>query len=162
MTKNKLKLPKITSQYLFPEAHYKTCESFEMIASTVKNRSNIKENAQAVKEIWDLYLGSQNVDTSEEEELEKNASERVLLENAITRALLIYCITTQIRYEKLTEEDEMEIIMNVPFIKHLVVLKAENYGAQILKENFGLELVDWNEEGIFVKNPEEEENQKPN
>ena len=55
MTKNKLKLPKITSQYLFPEAHYKTCESFEMIASTVKNRSNIKENAQAVKEIW-IYI----------------------------------------------------------------------------------------------------------
>lgn len=157
----KMKLPKITSQYLFPEAHYKTCESFEMIASTVKNRSNIKENAQAVKEIWDLYLGSQNVDTSEEEELEKNASERVLLENAITRALLIYCIATQIRYEKLTEEDEMEIIMNVPFIKHLVVLKAENYGAQILKENFGLELVDWNEKGIFVAMPDQE-NEKPN
>ena len=109
----------------------------------------------------DLYLGSQNVDTSEEEELEKNASERVLLENAITRALLIYCLTTQIRYEKLTEEDEMEIIMNVPFIKHLVVLKAENYGAQILKENFGLELVDWNEEGIFVAMPDQE-NEKPN
>ena len=161
MTKNKSQLPKITSQYLFPEAHYKTCETFELIANTVNNRSNIKENAQAVKEIWDLYLESQGVDTSEEE-LEKNASERVLLENAITRALLIYCIATQIRYEKLTEEDEMEIIMNVPFIKHLVVLKAENYGAQILKENFGLELVDWNEEGIFVKNPEEEENQKPN
>lgn len=160
MTKNKSQLPKITSQYLFPEAHYKTCESFEMIASTVKNRSNIKENAQAVKEIWDLYLGSQNVDTSEEE-LEKNASERVLLENAITRTLLIYCLTTQIRYEKLTEEDEMEIIMNVPFIKHLVVLKAENYGAQILKENFGLELVDWNEEGIFVAMPDQE-NEKPN
>lgn len=161
MTKNKLQLPKITSQYLFPEAHYKTCESFELIASTVKNRSNIKENAQAVKKIWDLYLGSQNVDTSEEEELEKNASERVLLENAITRALLIYCLTTQIRYEKLTEEDEMEIIMNVPFIKHLVVLKVENYGAQILKENFGLELVDWNEEGIFVAMPDQE-NEKPN
>ena len=161
MTKNKLQLPKITSQYLFPEAHYKTCESCELIASTVKNRSNIKENAQAVKKIWDLYLGSQNVDTSEEEELEKNASERVLLENAITRALLIYCLTTQIRYEKLTEEDEMEIIMNVPFIKHLVVLKAENYGAQILKENFGLELVDWNEEGIFVAMPVQE-NEKPN
>lgn len=161
MTKNKLKLPKITSQYLFPEAHYKTCESFEMIASTVKNRSNIKENAQAVKEIWDLYLGSQNVDTSEEEKYESGASERVLLENAITRSLLIYCLATQIRYEKLTEEDEMEIIMNVPFIKHLVVLKAENYGAQILKENFGLELVDWNEEGIFVAMPDQE-NEKPN
>lgn len=161
MTKNKLQLPKITSQYLFPEAHYKTCETFELIANTINNRSNIKENAQAVKEIWDLYLGSQNVDTSEEEELEKNASERVLLENAITRALLIYCIATQIRYEKLTEEDEMEIIMNVPFIKHLVVLKAENYGAQILKENFGLELVDWNEEGIFVAMPDQE-NEKPN
>ena len=160
MAKNKLKLPKITSQYLFPEAHYKTCESFEIIAGTVKNRSNIKENAQAVKEIWDLYLGSQNVDTSEEE-LEKNASERVLLENAITRSLLIYCLATQIRYEKLTEEDEMEIIMNVPFIKHLVILKAENYGAQILKENFGLELVDWNEEGIFVKVPEDND-EKPN
>lgn len=161
MTKNKSQLPKITSQYLFPEAHYKTCETFELIANTINNRSNIKENAQAVKEIWDLYLGSQNVDTSEEEELEKNASERVLLENAITRALLIYCIATQIRYEKLTEEDEMEIIMNVPFIKHLVVLKAENYGAQILKENFGLELVDWNEEGIFVAMPDQE-NEKPN
>ena len=162
MTKDKSKLPKITSQYLFPEAHYKTCESFEIIASTVKNRSNIKENAQAVKKIWDLYLGSQNVDTSEEEKYESGASERVLLENAITRSLLIYCLATQIRYEKLTEEEEMEIIMNVPFIKRLVILKAENYGAQILKENFGLELVDWNEEGIFVKNPEEEENQKPN
>jgi hypothetical protein len=161
LTKNKSQLPKITSQYLFPEAHYKTCETFELIANTINNRSNIKENAQAVKEIWDLYLGSQNVDTSEEEELEKNASERVLLENAITRALLIYCIATQIRYEKLTEEDEMEIIMNVPFIKHLVVLKAENYGAQILKENFGLELVDWNEEGIFVAMPDQE-NEKPN
>lgn len=161
MTKNKLQLPKITSQYLFPEAHYKTCESFELIASTVKNRSNIKENAQAVKKIWDLYLGSQNVDTSEEEKYEKGASERVLLENAITRSLLIYCLATQIRYEKLTEEDEMEIIMNVPFIKHLVVLKAENYGAQILKENFGLELVDWNEEGIFVAMPDQE-NEKPN
>ena len=161
MTKNKSQLPKITSQYLFPEAHYKTCETFELIANTVNNRSNIKENAQAVKEIWDLYLESQGVDTSEEEELEKNASERVLLENAITRALLIYCIATQIRYEKLTEEDEMEIIMNVPFIKHLVVLKAENYGAQILKENFGLELVDWNEEGIFVAMPDQE-NEKPN
>lgn len=161
MTKNKLQLPKITSQYLFPEAHYKTCESFELIASTVKNRSNIKENAQAVKKIWDLYLGSQNVDTSEEEKYEKGASERVLLENAITRSLLIYCLATQIRYEELTEEDEMEIIMNVPFIKHLVVLKAENYGAQILKENFGLELVDWNEEGIFVAMPDQE-NEKPN
>ena len=161
MTKNKLQLPKITSQYLFPEAHYKTCESFELIASTVKNRSNIKENAQAVKKIWDLYLGSQNVDTSEEEKYEKGASERVLLENAITRSLLIYCLATQIRYEKLTEEDEMEIIMNVPFIKHLVVLKAENYGARILKENFGLELVDWNEEGIFVAMPDQE-NEKPN
>lgn len=161
MTKNKLQLPKITSQYLFPEAHYKTCESFELIASTVKNRSNIKENAQAVKKIWDLYLGSQNVDTSEEEKYEKGASERVLLENAITRSLLIYCLATQIRYEKLTEEDEMEIIMNVPFIKHLVVLKSENYGAQILKENFGLELVDWNEEGIFVAMPDQE-NEKPN
>lgn len=157
----KMKLPKITSQKLYPEAHYKTCETFDLIANSVKNRSNIKENAQAVKEIWDLYLGSQNVDTSEEEELEKNASERVLLENAITRALLIYCIATQIRYEKLTEEDEMEIIMNVPFIKHLVVLKAENYGTQILKENFGLELVDWNEEGIFVAMPDQE-NEKPN
>ena len=51
--------------------------------------------------------------------------------------------------------------MNVPFIKHLVILKAENYGAQILKENFGLELVDWNEEGIFVKMPEEND-EKPN
>lgn len=157
----KMKLPKITSQKLYPEAHYKTCETFDLIANSVKNRSNIKENAQAVKEIWDLYLGSQNIDTSEEEKLEKNASERVLLENAITRALLIYCIATQIRYEKLTEEDEMEIIMNVPFIKHLVVLKAENYGAQILKENFGLELVDWNEEGIFVKVPEDND-EKPN
>lgn len=154
MTKNKLQLPKITSQYLFPEAHYKTCETFEMIASTVNNRSNIKENAKAVKEIWDLYLESQGIDTSEEEKYEKGASDRVLLENAITRTLLIYCLATQIKYEKLTEEDEMEIIMNVPFIKHLVILKAENYGAQILKENFGLELVDWNEEGIFVKNPE--------
>ena len=161
MTKNKLQLPKITSQYLFPEAHYKTCESFELIASTVKNRSNIKENAQAVKKIWDLYLGSQNVDTSEEEKYEKGASERVLLENAITRSLLIYCLATYIKYEELTEEDEMEIIMNVPFIKHLVILKAENYGAQILKENFGLELVDWNEEGIFVKVPEDND-EKPN
>lgn len=161
MTKNKLQLPKITSQYLFPEAHYKTCESFELIASTVKNRSNIKENAQAVKKIWDLYLGSQNVDTSEEEKYEKGASERVLLENAITRSLLIYCLATYIKYEELTEEDEMEIIMNVPFIKHLVILKAENYGAQILKENFGLELVDWNEEGIFVKVPEDNI-EKPN
>lgn len=161
MTKNKLQLPKITSQYLFPEAHYKTCESFELIASTVKNRSNIKENAQAVKKIWDLYLGSQNVDTSEEEKYEKGASERVLLENAITRSLLIYCLATYIKYEELTEEDEMEIIMNVPFIKHLVILKAENYGAQILKENFGLELVDWNEEGVFVKMPEEND-EKPN
>lgn len=161
MTKDKSKLPKITSQYLFPEAHYKTCESFEIIASTVKNRSNIKENAQAVKKIWDLYLGSQNVDTSEEEKYEKGASERVLLENAITRSLLIYCLATYIKYEELTEEDEMEIIMNVPFIKHLVILKAENYGAQILKENFGLELVDWNEEGIFVKMPEEND-EKPN
>ena len=161
MTKNKLQLPKITSQYLFPEAHYKTCESFELIASTVKNRSNIKENAQAVKKIWDLYLGSQNVDTSEEEKYEKGASERVLLENAITRSLLIYCLATYIKYEELTEEDEMEIIMNVPFIKHLVILKAENYGAQILKENFGLELVDWNEEGIFVKMPEDND-EKPN
>lgn len=161
MTKNKLQLPKITSQYLFPEAHYKTCESFELIASTVKNRSNIKENAQAVKKIWDLYLGSQNVDTSEEEKYEKGASERVLLENAITRSLLIYCLATYIKYEELTEEDEMEIIMNVPFIKHLVILKAENYGAQILKENFGLELVDWNEEGIFVAMPDQE-NEKPN
>lgn len=161
MTKNKLQLPKITSQYLFPEAHYKTCESFELIASTVKNRSNIKENAQAVKKIWDLYLGSQNVDTSEEEKYEKGASERVLLENAITRSLLIYCLATYIKYEELTEEDEMEIIMNVPFIKHLVILKAENYGAQILKENFGLELVDWNEEGIFVKMPEDND-KKPN
>lgn len=161
MTKNKLQLPKITSQYLFPEAHYKTCESFELIASTVKNRSNIKENAQAVKKIWDLYLGSQNVDTSEEEKYEIGASERVLLENAITRSLLIYCLATYIKYEELTEEDEMEIIMNVPFIKHLVILKAENYGAQILKENFGLELVDWNEEGIFVKMPEEND-EKPN
>lgn len=161
MTKNKLQLPKITSQYLFPEAHYKTCENFELIASTVKNRSNIKENAQAVKKIWDLYLGSQNVDTSEEEKYEKGASERVLLENAITRSLLIYCLATYIKYEELTEEDEMEIIMNVPFIKHLVVLKAEKYGAQILKENFGLELVDWNEEGIFVKMPEEND-EKPN
>lgn len=157
----KMKLPKITSQYLFPEAHYKTCESFELIASTVKNRSNIKENAQAVKKIWDLYLGSQNVDTSEEEKYEKGASERVLLENAITRSLLIYCLATYIKYEELTEEDEMEIIMNVPFIKHLVILKAENYGAQILKENFGLELVDWNEEGIFVKVPEDND-EKPN
>lgn len=161
MTKNKLQLPKITSQYLFPEAHYKTCESFELIASTVKNRSNIKENAQAVKKIWDLYLGSQNVDTSEEEKYEKGASERVLLENAITRSLLIYCLATYIKYEELTEEDEMEIIMNVPFIKHLVILKAENYGAQILKENFGLELVDWNEKGIFVKVPEDND-EKPN
>lgn len=161
MTKNKLQLPKITSQYLFPEAHYKTCESFELIANTVKNRSNIKENAQAVKKIWDLYLGSQNVDTSEEEKYEKGASERVLLENAITRSLLIYCLATYIKYEELTEEDEMEIIMNVPFIKHLVILKAENYGAQILKENFGLELVDWNEEGIFVKMPEDND-EKPN
>lgn len=157
----KMKLPKITSQYLFPEAHYKTCESFELIASTVKNRSNIKENAQAVKKIWDLYLGSQNVDTSEEEKYEKGASERVLLENAITRSLLIYCLATYIKYEELTEEDEMEIITNVPFIKHLVILKAENYGAQILKENFGLELVDWNEEGIFVKVPEDND-EKPN
>lgn len=56
MTKNKLQLPKITSQYLFPEAHYKTCESFELIASTVKNRSNIKENAQAVKKIWEFIF----------------------------------------------------------------------------------------------------------
>lgn len=161
MTKNKSQLPKITSQYLFPEAHYKTCETFEMIASNVNNRSNIKENAKAVKEIWDLYLESQGVDTSEEEKYEKGASDRVLLENAITRTLLIYCLATQIKYEKLTEEDEMEIIMNVPFIKHLVVLKAENYGAQILKENFGLELVDWNEEGIFVKVPENND-EKPN
>lgn len=78
------------------------------------------------------------------------------------RTLLIYCFFTEVKYEKLLKDDELEIFLNVPFMKHLLVLKTENYGAQILKENFGLELVDWNEEGIFVKNPEEEENQKPN
>lgn len=160
MTKD-FTLPKLSSQNVSPEKHNEICKIFENLRTTIKNRSNIKEHTFAVKKMWQHFFQITNNDRAIEEKLEKNASDRVLLENAMLRTLLIYCFFTEVKYEKLLKDDELEIFLNVPFMKHLLVLKTENYGAQILKENFGLELVDWNENGIFVAMPEEE-NEKPN
>ena len=160
MTKD-FTLPKLSSQNVSPEKHNEICKIFENLRTTIKNRSNIKEHTFAVKKMWQHFFQITNNDIAIEEKLEKNASDRVLLENAMLRTLLIYCFFTEVKYEKLLKDDELEIFLNVPFMKHLLVLKTENYGAQILKENFGLELVDWNENGIFVAMPEEE-NEKPN
>lgn len=160
MTKD-FTLPKLSSQNVSPEKHNEICKIFENLRTTIKNRSNIKEHTFAVKKMWQHFFQITNNDRAIEEKLEKNASDRVLLENAMLRTLLIYCFFTKVKYEKLLKDDELEIFLNVPFMKHLLVLKTENYGAQILKENFGLELVDWNENGIFVAMPEEE-NEKPN
>lgn len=160
MTKD-FTLPKLSSQNVSPEKHNEICKIFENLRTTIKNRSNIKEHTFAVKKMWQHFFQITNNDRAIEEKLEKNASDRVLLENAMLRTLLIYCFFTEVKYEKLLKDDELEIFLNVPFMKHLLVLKTENYGAQILKENFGLELVDWNENGIFVAMPEEE-NEKTN
>lgn len=160
MTKD-FTLPKLSSQNVSPEKHNEICKIFENLRTTIKNRSNIKEHTFAVKKMWQHFFQITNNDRAIEEKLEKNASDRVLLENAMLKTLLIYCFFTEVKYEKLLKDDKLEIFLNVPFMKHLLVLKTENYGAQILKENFGLELVDWNENGIFVAMPEEE-NEKPN
>lgn len=160
MTKD-FNLPKLSSQNVSPEKHNEICRIFENLRTTIKNRSNIKEHTFAVKKMWEQFFQITNNDRAMEEELEKNASDRVLLENAMLRTLLIYCFFTEVKYEKLLKDDELEIFLNVPFMKHLLVLKTENYGAQILKENFGLELVDWNENGLFVKMPENND-ERPN
>lgn len=160
MTKD-FNLPKLSSQNVSPEKHNEICKIFENLRTTIKNRSNIKEHTFAVKKMWEQFFQITNNDRAMEEKLEKNASDRVLLENAMLRTLLIYCFFTEVKYEKLLKDDELEIFLNVPFMKHLLVLKTENYGAQILKENFGLELVDWNENGLFVKMPENND-ERPN
>mgnify|MGYP001728079943 FL=1 len=160
MTKD-FNLPKLSSQNVSPEKHNEICRIFENLRTTIKNRSNIKEHTFAVKKMWEQFFQITNNDRAMEEELEKNASDRVLLENAMLRTLLIYCFFTEVKYEKLLKDDELEIFLNVPFMKHLLLLKTENYGAQILKENFGLELVDWNENGLFVKMPENND-ERPN
>lgn len=160
MTKD-FNLPKLSSQNVSPKKHNEICRIFENLRTTIKNRSNIKEHTFAVKKMWEQFFQITNNDRAMEEELEKNASDRVLLENAMLRTLLIYCFFTEVKYEKLLKDDELEIFLNVPFMKHLLLLKTENYGAQILKENFGLELVDWNENGLFVKMPENND-ERPN
>lgn len=144
-------IPKLKNQKIERKKHEHACATFDILELQVKNKQSIREYAEKIKDLWRSYFAIKGIDVSEGEKLEKNAGERVLVENAITRAIILYCIVTDIRYEDLTDDEEFEISMNVALIKKLLDLKMTNFGAQIAKEAFGENAtIDLTEKGIVV------------
>ena len=94
--------------------------------------------------------------------MEKDADERTLLDNAITKSMVLYTLAVDIKYEELTEDEEFEISKKVPFIKKLLDLKMRNFGSEIVKEIFGDNVkLDLTEEGMVIV-PENGKNEIPN
>lgn len=144
-------IPKLKNQKIERKKHENACATFEILELQIKNKQSIKEYSKKIKDLWRNYFAVKGIDVSEGEKLEKNAGERVLVENAITRAIILYCIATDVRYEDLTEDEEFEISMNVALIKKLLNLKMTNFGAEIAKEAFGENAtIDLTEKGIVV------------
>ena len=144
-------IPKLKNQKIERKKHENACTTFEILELQIKNKQSIKEYSEKIKELWRNYFAVKGIDVSEGENMEKNAGERVLVENAITRAIILYCIATDVRYEDLTEDEEFEISMNVVLIKKLLDLKMTNFGAEIAKEAFGKNArIDLTEKGIVV------------
>ena len=144
-------IPKLKNQKIERKKHEHACATFDILELQIKNKQSIKEYSEKIKDLWRNYFTARGIDVSEGENLEKNAGERVLVENAITRAILLYCIATDVKYEDLTDDEEFEISMNVSFIKKLLNLKMTNFGAQIAKEAFGDDArIELTEKGIVV------------
>lgn len=156
-------IPKLKNQKIERKKHEDACAIFRILELQIKNKQSIKEYSEKIKDLWRKYFTARGIDVSEGENLEKNKGERVLVENAITRAIILYCIVTDIRYEDLTDDEEFEISMNVEFIKKLLKLKMTNFGAQIAKEAFGENAtIDLTEKGIVVITDGEIEEEIPN
>lgn len=157
-----MNMPELKNQKIEAKRHKNACATFEILEHQIKNKNSIKEYAEKINSLWKNYFSSKGVDVSFGEEMEKNADERTLLDNAITKSMVLYTLAADIEYEKLTEDEEVEISRKVPFIKKLLDLKMRNFGSEIVKEIFGDNVkLDLTEKGMVIV-PETGEDEIPN
>lgn len=144
-------IPKIKNQKIEKKKHENAYATFEILELQIKNKQNIMEYAEKINGLWKSYFLAKGIDVSFGEEMEKDADERVLIDNAITKSMLLYTLAVDIKYEELTQNEEFEIIKKVPFIKRLIDLKMRNFGSELVKEIFGDNVkLDLTEEGMVV------------
>ena len=144
-------IPKLKNQKIEKKKHENACATFEILELQIKNKQNIMEYAEKINGLWKSYFLAKGIDVSFGEEMEKDADERVIIDNAITKSMLLYTLAVDIKYEELTQNEEFEIIKKVPFIKKLIDLKMRNFGSELVKEIFGDNVkLDLTEEGMVV------------
>ena len=155
-------IPKLKNQKIERKKHENAYITFEILELQIKNKQSIKEYVEKINGLWKSYFSAKGVDVSFGEKMEKDADERTLLDNAITKSMVLYTLAADIEYEKLTEDEEVEISRKVPFIKKLLDLKMRNFGSEIVKEIFGDNVkLDLTEEGMVIV-PETGKKEIPN
>ena len=155
-------IPKLKNQKIEKKKHENACAIFQILELQIKNKQSIKEYAEKINGLWKGYFSVKGVDVSFGEEMEKDADEEALLDNTITKSMVLYTLAVDIKYEELTEYEEFEISKKVPFIKKLLDLKMRNFGSEIVKEIFGNNVkLDLTEEGMVIV-PETGKSEIPN
>lgn len=155
-------IPKLKNQKIEKKKHENACAIFQILELQIKNKQRIKEYTEKINGLWKGYFSVKGVDVSFGEEMEKDADEEALLDNAITKSMVLYTLAVDIKYEELTEDEGFEISKKVPFIKKLLDLKMRNFGSEIVKEIFGDNVkLDLTEEGMVIV-PETGKSEIPN
>ena len=155
-------IPKLKNQKIEKKKHENACAIFQILELQIKNKQSIKEYTEKINGLWKGYFSVKGVDVSFGEEMEKDADEESLLDNAITKSMVLYTLAVDIKYEELTEDEGFEISKKVPFIKKLLDLKMRNFGSEIVKEIFGDNVkLDLTEKGMVIV-PETGKSEIPN
>ena len=155
-------IPKLKNQKIEKKKHENACAIFQILELQIKNKQSIKEYTEKINGLWKGYFSVKGVDVSFGEEMEKDADEEALLDNAITKSMVLYTLAVDIKYEELTEDEGFEISKKVPVIKKLLDLKMRNFGSKIVKEIFGDNVkLDLTEEGMVIV-PETGKSEIPN
>ena len=155
-------IPKLKNQKIEKKKHENACAIFQILELQIKNKQSIKEYTEKINGLWKGYFSVKGVDVSFGEEMEKDADEEALLDNAITKSMVLYTLAVDIKYEELTEDEGFEISKKVPFIKKLLDLKMRNFGSEIVKEIFGDNVkLDLTEKGMVIV-PETGKSEIPN
>lgn len=143
------KIPNVKSNFFDAERHIDACQIFEVAATHIKNKNDIKENINFINSVFDGLMkinGTYDV----VEILGRREDEIEDFELAISKAIGLYGMFSLINLKDYTEEENKEIIYSIPYINHLLKLKFENYGAKIVERKTGGKVVDWNEKDGFI------------
>lgn len=120
----------------------------------------IEAMADNKKDMWELNkllnFAFLSIDLKEMTGFEKEIkpiSDREITEIALEKAVILYCILSGIKYEKLSKKDYSAMLKNIPLINHIAKYKLDNFASEILEE-LGLEMIGKTENGFIIKEME--------